>query len=284
MSCPEVAILILAHKNHKQLVDLVNHLKTNFSLYIHIDQKSRFEIKYEKNVYPIKKFKVYWGSYNQILATRELMKVSASKNYDRYLLISGQDLPIMSNQDIIKYFTGNTNIYLRGERLPAPFWRELPQGGLDRMKYYYINYHNNKLLNISSRLINYTIHRFQDIFKYYRKIPNDLYGGSTWFNLTHEAIIICLEKMYDEKYLNIFKYTRCADEIIIQSILYNSKLSSSIINDNLRYTDWAKGGNNPKVLTLGDFDKIVNSGKLFARKFDFKIDSKVIEKIYQYIA
>jgi len=211
------------------------------------------------------------------------MKVSTSKNYDRYLLISGQDLPILSNQDIIKYFTDNINNYLRGERLPALFWRELPQGGLDRMKYFYANCHNNKLLNISSRLLNYTLHRFQDIFKYYRKIPNDLYGGSTWFNLTHEAIIICLEKMYDEKYINMFKYTRCADEIIIQSILYNSKLSSSIINDNLRYTDWNKGGNSPKVLTLDDFKKIVNSGKLFARKFDYAIDSKVIEKIYQYI-
>ena len=32
-------ILIAAHKNHNQIMRLINHLKTDFDLYVHIDKK-----------------------------------------------------------------------------------------------------------------------------------------------------------------------------------------------------------------------------------------------------
>jgi hypothetical protein len=281
LDTPKIAILILAHKNQAQLIKLVDHLKKDFTIYIHIDKKSNISVINENNVHSIKKFIVSWGSYNQILATRELMKIAAKGKYDRYLLISGQDLPIMSNKKILQYFRDNNNSYLRVDtKLPAsPAHGQ--HGGLWRMLYFYLNlYYGMDLLNEYILRFQNKLHTFQDHFKLYRKIPNNLYLGPNWFNLTHEAIIICLERMYDNKYINLFKYTLCGDEIIIQSILYNSILSSSIISEDLRYTDWSTGGAHPKVLTLEDINIIMNSAKLFARKFDEEIDSVVIDKIY----
>jgi hypothetical protein len=130
----------------------------------------------------------------------------------------------------------------------------------------------------------YKLGMLQDILGLSRKIPAKLYVGSAWFNLTREAVMTCLDKMYDRKYINQFKCTKCADEIVIQSIMHNSRIMSSIIQDDLRYTDWSTVGAHPKVLTIDDYDTVMNSGKLFARKFDEKVDRTLIDKIYRSIA
>lgn len=272
----------MAHKNLEQLNKLINHLKTDFSLYIHIDRNSQIHIKNTFNVHTIKKFRSYWGSYNFVLATRELMKIASKNNHLRYLLISGQDLPIISNQDIIEFFKGNKNNYIHGEKLPAySLWAELPEGGFERLRYYYFHDYNSKKLMKYISAAHLLLHSFQDLLSIYRKIPDNLYGGSNWWNLTHEAVMICLGKMYDKAFMKPFKFSRLPDELVVQSIVYNSpKVFSTIISDDLRYIDWSLGPT-PKILINEDYDKIMTSGKLFARKFDDSIDAQIIERIYK---
>jgi hypothetical protein len=50
------------------------------------------------------------------------------------------------------------------------------------------------------------------------------------------------------------------------------------VDDNLRYIDWSVEPG-PKVLRTGDFDAIVASGKLFARKFDVTVDEDVLDRL-----
>ena len=284
MGFPKIAILILAHKNQEQLMRLVNHLKTFFSVYVHIDRKSKIEINNETNVYSVKKYKVYWGSYNQILAIRELMKIASSKQHERYILISGQDLPIMSNQEIVRFFDDNANIYLHGSKLPRNDWKH--KGGFERMQLYYLYWRREKMNNVVLKLmekIEGMVHKIQHHFKLYRKIPNNLYGGWEWFNLTHDAVVVCLNKMYQARFIRLFKYTMHANEIIIQSILYNSNIASLCINDSLRYVDLNYHGEHPNIITIRDLETVKSSGNIFARKFDNKVDSEVIDKIYDRI-
>ena len=54
-------------------------------------------------------------------------------------------------------------------------------------------------------------------------------------------------------------------------------------NESLRYVNWTDGPEYPKTLRLEDYAKIMNSNKLFARKFDETIDKEIIEKIYEKI-
>ena len=48
----------------------------------------------------------------------------------------------------------------------------------------------------------------------------------------------------------------------------------------MRYIDWKKG--NPYSFTINDYDELMNSGCLFARKFDLKTEEQqqIVEKIY----
>lgn len=46
----------------------------------------------------------------------------------------------------------------------------------------------------------------------------------------------------------------------------------------LRYIDWTRG--NPYVWKIEDYNRLINSDYLFARKFDEKISKNIIDKIY----
>lgn len=49
----------------------------------------------------------------------------------------------------------------------------------------------------------------------------------------------------------------------------------------MRKINWDKG--NPYVWRETDFNALVNSKYLFARKFDVEIDKKIVDKISNYI-
>jgi hypothetical protein len=60
----------------------------------------------------------------------------------------------------------------------------------------------------------------------------------------------------------------------------NSPLKHVVVNDNLRYIDWSKKGvPHPALLTIDDADNLLNSSKLFARKFDIELDEAVLDLI-----
>ena len=61
------------------------------------------------------------------------------------------------------------------------------------------------------------------------------------------------------------------DELFFQTLIMNSTLRDSVVNDNLRYLDWSREPA-PAVLGVGDVDRMLGSDKLFARKFDETVD------------
>lgn len=52
-------------------------------------------------------------------------------------------------------------------------------------------------------------------------------------------------------------------------------------NMNVRLIDFKRG--NPYVWKRQDYDEIINTEHLFARKFDDKVDKQIIDKIYSYL-
>lgn len=40
----------------------------------------------------------------------------------------------------------------------------------------------------------------------------------------------------------------------------------------------------PHIITIDDFDRLINKKQLFARKFDMNIDSVILDKIDEYIS
>lgn len=270
----KICFLVLAHKNKNQLMRLINHLKKDFDIYMHIDKRSKLNMKSFDNVKIYKKIRTYHGDVSLVIATLFLLKEASKNNYDRYIFISGQDVPLKSNKDIINFFTANrykeflsyTNIKDDGFYEEMSFRLNTYNFG----KFYRFFLHRN----VRAFLSNLPFIK--------RTTPENIYYGSQWWNLTNDAVKYILE--YTENNTNFvkrFKYTWGSDELFFQSILLNSQFKDNCINDSLRYILW--NGGVPFDLKMKDYDNIKKNIKdhLFSRKFDENIDNDIIDRLYK---
>ena len=89
-----------------------------------------------------------------------------------------------------------------------------------------------------------------------------------------------------KKYSRAFRFTQNSDELVFQTIVMDSPYKDNLYHlqfDNdyqacVRYIDWNRG--TPYIFRSGDFEELIQSGCMFARKFDEKTDCEIIEKIY----
>ena len=270
----KICFLIAAHKNQNQFMRLINHLKKDFDIYVHIDKKCKLDIKSFDNVKIYKNIKVYHGGVSQVVATLFLMREAYKNHYERYVFISGQDVPLKNNKEIIEFFEANKKEFTSFENIKS-------NDGMYKEMSFRLNAYNfgkiyRKLL---SRNMREKISNFQPIK---RTTPDNIYYGSSWWNLTNNAIKYILD--YVEKnpeYLRRFNYTWGSDEFFFQSILMNSEFKDNCVNDCLRYIIWGIG--TPINLQMKNYDDIKNNIKdnLFARKFDENVDNDIIDKLYK---
>ena len=103
-------------------------------------------------------------------------------------------------------------------------------------------------------------------------------------DLTDDCVSQIMQYLDKNKFfLKKFKFTRCADEIFFQTIIKNFVSGICIEEKSLRYVDWESGPEYPRILRLEDYDKIMKSGCIFARKININVDSDIINKLYNKI-
>lgn len=271
----KICFLILAHKNQNQMMRLINHLKKDFDIYVHIDKRSNLNIKSFDNVKVYKEIKTYHGGVSLVIATLFLIREAYKNNYDRYIFISGQDIPLKTNKEIIDFFDENKDkefTSFGNIRDYEDMYKEMSF----RLNAYNFGKIYRKLL---SRRFREAISNIPFIK---RTTPENIYYGSQWWNLTNNAIKYILD--YVEKnpeYLKRFNYTWGSDEFFFQSILLNSSFKDKCVDNCLRYLIWGVG--TPINLKMKDYEGIKENIKdnLFARKFDENIDNDIIDRLYK---
>ena len=287
------AYLIIAHNNFEQLKKLIELLDYEENdIYIHLDKKSKLNIEELKKAIKKSKItfteriKVSWGDYSLVEAELILLKASVKENYMYYHLISGADLPIKSMKEIHEFFEKNN-----GKQF-VHFRREDDYDGIeDRLRYYYF-FTNFRVSKGIEKVIKYAVFKttliIQKLLKINRLKNNKMIikSGSQWFSITNELAKYLVEK--EEKISKMYKHTFCSDEVFLQTIVYNNEkfineLYYSKYDDNyiasMRYILWKN--KRPHTWKLDDYEELVNSNYLFARKFNEKEDNYIIDKIYE---
>lgn len=64
--------------------------------------------------------------------------------------------------------------------------------------------------------------------------------------------------------------------------LMETEFSYAVTGTDMRYTRWRGKAPSPEILTMADLDAMLQSGMLFARKFDWNVDRAVIFKLVQH--
>ncbi len=282
-----IAYLYLCHNNYNLLKRVSNALLYGKDkIFVHVDKKVDIEpfinaTKDCKNIYFIKnRINNYWGGFNSITATMELIRTALKYgNFSRFVLLQGQDYPLVSASEMHFYFDKNKDVeFCKAKDITVS------KNKGDYMKWAGFWYMDSNKNNIFIKFIRFLLGRINALGVKYRSgifsNNNDkwhIYKGWAQFSLTRDCVEHILY-VYDnnERFNRYMKHRFPPDEIYIHTIVYNSKFKNNISKNDIIRRDGSKTLLNltyfeyPKTVTIftkvEDYQWLKNTGCLFVRK------------------
>ena len=297
------AYLIMAYNNWDQLALLLNLLDDpRNDLFLHIDKnsgaypKEKLEAAVSQSeLIFIERKSVYWADFSQADVEMDLMQAASQKDhYWYYHLLSGMCLPLRTQDDIHAFF----------ENEHREFIAMTPNGGSyaeKHTRYYHFLLHNrfyrnHKFIKAIDRGFMY----LQRGLGIKRRFGKDLQisTGWQWFSITDDFCRYVLsqrpfiQKMFsytldvDEKFMGTM-INKLGDYSRVYYVTKPGEGNKSFQKGCQRYIDFDRPVPQPYTWgrdnTTKDFEELINSGLLFARKFDERVNKDIIDLIVNYL-
>ncbi|HXH82839.1 MAG TPA: beta-1,6-N-acetylglucosaminyltransferase [Candidatus Tectomicrobia bacterium] len=268
-----VAYLISAYKLPEQLVRLVRRLHGDSSwIAVHVDRKAPARVYVQMvegvsdldRVVFVDRHVCHWGGFGHVRATLTCLDAlyASGAPFDYAVLLTGQDYPLRARAEIERFLAeANGRSYISHWPLPHAAWAG--RGGLDRVERWHAVWRRHLHVALPLR----------------RRLPGGLvpWGGSPYWCLARPAVDHVRQVLRTAPELvRHFEHVWIPDELFFQTIVVNSPLRDTVVNDNLRYVDWSRRPA-PAVLRRDDFEAMVGSRALFARKFDVTVDAEILD-------
>ena len=285
-----IAYVIQGHKNPAQIARLVKRLNSeNSPVWWHVsaakhrlDQQVRLLLDHTPHVHEVPAQYMYWNSWSFVRAILFCLRwiVSSGEHFDYVVLITGQDYPLLSRQQMLDYFQqldGRSLLDHFEKPLPTPAWSN---GGLDRFQ--------NLHFVIPKPWGRGDEYRFEIKPPYQRTLPDGyrLWGGGGYWALTREHVTYLIRTLeMNPRLERLFRFSSVPDEIFFHTLLLSKLPHSEFINQSVTYAAWNRpSGPYPAIFTNEDLYEVISSVHPFARKFDIQIDSRILDLIDERIS
>jgi len=280
------AYLIMAHNEFdvlQKLIDVIDDKRND--IYVHIDARVKKLPNIhcrQSNLQMLKgnaRVRVYWATSSQIEAELSLFRQAYYRGkYSYYHLISGVHLPLKSQGFLHEFYD---SCY---DKQVLHLMQNTPREATDlklRRYHFFVRLFRNKHTWICrvGLFISNVLLFFQKRLGIFR--PQGLYAKSeNWVSITEKAVAHLLENA--PQILREYRFTFCGDEYFVASeFIRNPKKFSIRDTQNMLLTDFV--GPSPRCYRNEDFEYLVSSECLFARKFSSQhID--IVNRITDYIA
>jgi hypothetical protein len=273
-----------------QLARLVSALHHEDDLFlIHIDSKVdsgpfaaalEEQVGHPANIEMLDPVRCDWAGFGLLEATLRGITRALHRHpsFTHLVLLTGQDYPIKPRDRIREHFdqhqgqsfmswSAGDGPHSSGRRGNQQWYWD---GDLTRLRrrYYLIG---QRWIGIPNRFFP---------FARLRPLPTGLqpYQGLGYCCLANEAVRYAADFVGARpEVIRFFRRVLAPDENFFQMVLLNSPLRETIINEDLRYMTWK--GWHPVLLRATEFPELSASPKMFARKFDMKVDSEILGMI-----
>ena len=279
------AYLLIAYHQFDLLKKLIGLLDDpHHDIFVHIDAKTQefhpedFNgiVKYSK-LYFTDRTSVSWGGWSMIRCELLLLKqAKRTGEYAYYHLLSGQDLPLHPTGEIYRFFSEH-------EGKEFIHYIANPKGidAKGRIAQYWLFQDRVGRSRGMLRIVQKIAVRLQRIIGIdrTRRIGRPAAVGANWFSITDSlAEYVLQQENWIRKY---FMYTRCADEMFLQMLVEETPFYENLYMPNsqgdyrscMRYIDWKRG--KPYTFTSDDYNELLHSDCMFARKFDWDKDAQI---------
>lgn len=281
----------------RRLLIALDHPRAD--IYLHVDERVRNapldvleEAVTHSDLIVIPRRVVRWSGYSQVEAELALLAAAIPAGYAYHHLLSGHDLPITPHDEFYGYFDAHPGIEY------VDCWARVDNGLLTerylrRLKYFY-PFEPGSRASKTARAALRAVGLIQRAIGVNRLRGTHLpfCYGANWFSITGGLARYVLEsRPLIEKH---FRWTRSPDEMFLQTISLASPYRDRLYQNNhdgratwsLRFVDWTRAGehpHSPHVIRADDFDAVIASGCLFARKFDSFVDDAVIDRMVEHV-
>lgn len=284
------AFVILAHQLPEQLNIFTNQILSDKEshAFIHINKlcediipkiNSGERVHISKN-----NVAIHWGSDEILTAILNLLRDVLTSNivFDCVFICTGQDLLVRT--DIDAYLSKYPNkVIIQELKAERDFYDRYVRGRLlykwpeiYRRKYDF-RYHPFKIL----RALHYRITlKGWPIMK--KKVKYDTTGMTFykdwfWCALPIDIVNYIISFVDNNpEYMSMYEGAFIPEEGFITTLLKNHNLGDRIVNMSTTFIK-PMVKDHPPILTIEDVEKIEESGCLFARKFDIRIDKEIVE-------
>lgn len=276
-------MLVLAHTHPTLLDRLVTRLSEDFDIYLHLDSVSTIDLAsfgWRDKVSQVPSRRTYWGSFQCTRAILDLLAAARQKGFDRYVLISGQHLPLVSNSEISSFFSRNPDLdFIESLPLPSP----VLQGGIERITrvYWHAPYRHHGARRRFYNIVEYALELGYRTLLQPKLVIGQFYWGQTWFSLkasTVDAIFAYLQKNPD--FIRLFTGSRLGEELFLQTLVRRIEPTPQFGPTTTTYDDWATGPEKPRVLDHTDYPTLKGLTQLFARKVEPEKSRELIDLLY----
>lgn len=276
----QIAYLISAHTDAPQLKRLIESLQPDAHFFIHIDLKSVLSaftslIGGDHVHFLSERVDVRWGTMIEVKYQMALIRAACKYpcHFDRVFFLSGMDYPLWSHVQITRWLEQQgEKEWLQGICMDAP---EIV--GQQRELYTVARpFFSNQRIGILARKMLRTLGIRKTLHFMVNGQQWKLYKGSAWWCVTQELLEYVID-IYDHTpaVKQYFRDSFCPAETLIQTIVFNTPqwASRCILTKGeypgldaltpLHFIDY-----NPviKVMDESDFERLIESGKMFCRK------------------
>ncbi|WP_407401507.1 beta-1,6-N-acetylglucosaminyltransferase [Chryseobacterium sp.] len=283
------AYLILAHNEFDLLNKLIAVLDdARNDIFIHFDSKVNTLPIIECNfsgLYILEdRVDVRWGDVSVVSAEYKLFqKASQKANYSYYHLLSGVDMPLKSQDYIHNFFKKN-----QGKEFVGFYQQDITIETELRVRKFHLFPHDfradTSIVGLIKKIVRAVTIRLQYLIGFSRNKDIDFKKGTQWISITHDFLELIIQEK--ENVLEIYKNTFCADEIFIQTLCWNSVFKANVFNidDEAQGSQRMIGWNNNMIIEWEgkDFERLIDSNLLFARKFSSN-KMEVVNRLIKYI-
>jgi len=320
-----IAYHILCHDNFTQVLRLVESLYHRDDVFLididdgkNPDTRALVALQSRANVHIVRDSNIGWGGSGTLRKTLSgaFKLLELKKNWQYYVVLSGQDLPIKSNQQIkqtlaerekdkINYIECGGCAALDIEQVPPMqgVLRDLDpsvtayqlladRGHTDvYIKPGTVDIHHSMYVRTLLNIIEVGgkgevyIENAEPLLLKARAIffqQRPFYMGANWFNLHREL----LEHMRDDPFtytlFEVMRSTFIPDESFFQTYIMNSIFHETVCGDIgrhiLRPKDRANNAD-VKVFDQQDWQSIAGSSALYGRKFDTRRNPDIVDRV-----
>ena len=310
----KIAFLVCSHTNPDQVARLVRLLSAHDGGSTVVVDHSEYDSHLDRERLARlpgvrildRRHPVEWGDFSFIdIVLGDVRWVMDNCDFDWLIVLSGQDYAIRPLPDIEAFLASTPyDGFISG----SPIDRLKPRSAREARRRYYYRYvrvptppsviarrlhawasASGRTDGLSKRLYPVTMKAVPDgsvVYMGVRRIRTPFtrvfpcYRGAFWFTLSAKSVA-AVDRFVSEhpKYVEYYRRTRVPDESFLNTILLNDP-TLNICPDDRRYIRFPpEGAPHPDILSIDDLQPMLASGKDFARKFDTRVDSAILDAL-----